>query len=215
MLSVFSFCVSCVWLGVFCRFFAILLFLGSMSEKIFGSELLFLGVGVGLVFLMGFAYVFALCFGGSLPKVFGKILLMSGLSFSGFVLSSFGFFVDVVSVFLGFVFVFLVFFLSREKDQVVTGHPHTHLCLLFLFFCPAAFGVSPVLAVRPASWRFFGVPFWAPRVFGILLEHTGLELARPFRGPFLDARRQGCFLASCLWFLFFPFCFALRLHTFY
>ena len=51
-------------------------------------------------------------------------------------------------------FLFFWFFLSREKDQVVTGHPHTHLCLLFLFFCPAAFGVSPVLAVRPASWLF-------------------------------------------------------------
>ena len=206
MLSVFF--ILCFLCLVRCLlpFFAVFLFLGSLFEKFFGSELLFLGVGVGLVFFWWFfAYVFALCFGGSLPKVFGKILLMSSLSFSGFVLSSFGFFVDVVFVFLGFVFVFLVFFLSREKDQVVTGHPHTHLCLLFLFFGPAAFGVSPVLAVRPASWRFFGVPFWAPRVFGI---SPGLELARPFRGPFLDARRQGCFLASCPWFLFFPFCFA-------
>ena len=51
-----------------------------------------------------------------------------------------------------------------------------------------------------------GVPFWAPRVFGILLELTGLELARPFRGPFSwDARRQGCFLASFPWFVFSPF----------
>ena len=43
---------------------------------------MFLGVVVGLVFFWWvFAYVFALCFGGSLPKVFGKILLMSGLLF--------------------------------------------------------------------------------------------------------------------------------------
>ena len=50
MLAVFSLCVFCVWFGVFCRFFAVLLFLGSLFEKIFGSELLFLGVVVGLVF---------------------------------------------------------------------------------------------------------------------------------------------------------------------
>ena len=50
------------------------------------------------------------------------------------------------------------------------------------------------------------MPFWAPRVFGILLELTGLELARPLRGPFSwDARRQGCFLASFPWFVFSPF----------
>ena len=45
------------------------------------------------------AYVLVLCFGGSLPKVFGKILLMSGLLFFGFGFSSFGFFVDVVFCF--------------------------------------------------------------------------------------------------------------------
>ena len=33
------------------------------------------------VFWWVFAYVFAFCFGGLLPKVFGKILLMSGLLF--------------------------------------------------------------------------------------------------------------------------------------
>ena len=44
------FCVFCVWFGVFCRFFAALLFLGSLFEKIFGSELLFIGLGVGRVF---------------------------------------------------------------------------------------------------------------------------------------------------------------------
>ena len=70
MLRVFFILCFCVWFGVFCRFFAVLLFLGSLFEKIFGSELLFLGVVVGLVFFWWvFAYVFALCFGGSLPKV--------------------------------------------------------------------------------------------------------------------------------------------------
>ena len=44
------------------------------------------------VFWWVFAYVFALFLGGSLPKVFRKILLMSGLLFFGVVLFSFGFF---------------------------------------------------------------------------------------------------------------------------
>ena len=43
------------------------------------------------VFWWVFANVFALFFGVSLPKLFGKILFMSGLVFSGFVLSSLGF----------------------------------------------------------------------------------------------------------------------------
>ena len=43
------------------------------------------------VFWWVFAIVFALFFGVLLPKLFGKILLMSGLVFSGFVLSSLGF----------------------------------------------------------------------------------------------------------------------------
>ena len=51
------------------------------------------------VFWWVFAIVFALFFGVLLPKLFGKILLMSGLVFSGFVLSSLGFFVVVVVFF--------------------------------------------------------------------------------------------------------------------
>ena len=60
----------------------ILLMSGPLFEKIFGSELLFFGVGVGRVcFLCCFASVFALLFGFSLPKMSRKILLMSGLVF--------------------------------------------------------------------------------------------------------------------------------------
>ena len=62
MLSVFFILCFCVWFGVFCRFFAVLLFLGSLFEKIFGSELLFLGGGVGLVFFGGFLPMFLLYF---------------------------------------------------------------------------------------------------------------------------------------------------------
>ena len=48
----------CVWFGVLCLAFAVLLFLGSLFGKLFGSELLFLGVSVGLVL-----------FGGVLPRL--------------------------------------------------------------------------------------------------------------------------------------------------
>ena len=56
----FHFVFFCVWFGVSCRFFAVLLFLGSLSEKTFGSELLFLVVGVVLVFFGGFLPMFSL-----------------------------------------------------------------------------------------------------------------------------------------------------------
>ena len=58
----FSFCVFRVWSGVFCRLFAVLLFLGSLFETIFGSKLLFLGGCVGLVFFGGFLLMFLLFF---------------------------------------------------------------------------------------------------------------------------------------------------------
>ena len=50
MLAVFF--ILCFLCLVRCllSFFAVFLFLGSLFEKIFGSELLFLGVVVGLVF---------------------------------------------------------------------------------------------------------------------------------------------------------------------
>ena len=57
MLSVFSLCVFGVWFGVFCRFFLPFFFSeGRCLKNIFGSELLFSGVGVGSV-----------CFGAVLP----------------------------------------------------------------------------------------------------------------------------------------------------
>ena len=106
---------------------------------------------------------------------------------------------------------FSLFF--RDKDQVVTGHPFTRTCVAgsFSFCVPPLLSVSPILAVRPTSWWFFGVPFWAPGVFGILLELTGLELARPFRGPFLGTRGGKGFpvlLLPC--FSFSPFVLRLR-----
>ena len=62
MLSVFFIlCFLCLVRRLL-PFFAVLLFLGSLFEKIFGSELLFLGVGVGLVFFGWFLPMFLLHF---------------------------------------------------------------------------------------------------------------------------------------------------------
>ena len=62
MLSVFFFLFFGVWSGVFCRFFVVPLFLGSLFGKIFGSELLFLGGCVGLVFFGVFLLLFLFYF---------------------------------------------------------------------------------------------------------------------------------------------------------
>ena len=165
MLSVFfSFCVFRVWFGVFCRFLGVLLFSGSLFENIFGSELLFLGVVVGLVFLVGFCQCFCFIFDGSLPKMSGKVSWCQVCCFLGSFSLPLVFFSST-----SFCFVF-----SRDTAQVVTGHPYTHLvCLFLLHFCPAALVFcSPFLAVRPASVVFRGailgpVRFWdSPGTYG-------------------------------------------------
>ena len=84
----------------FAFFFAALLFLGSLFEKIsgviVGSKLLFLGVGFGLVFFGGFLPLFLFFFVGSLPKVFGKSLDVRSAVFGGSFSLPLVFFVDVV-----------------------------------------------------------------------------------------------------------------------
>ena len=69
----------------FVVFFAVLLFLGSLFEKFFGSELLFSGVGVGRVFFGAVLPMFLLyCLVFRSRERLEKILLMSGLVFLGF-----------------------------------------------------------------------------------------------------------------------------------
>ena len=54
----------------FVEFFSVLLFLGSLFEEIFGSELLFLGIGVGRVYSGAVLPMFLLYyFGFLLPKM--------------------------------------------------------------------------------------------------------------------------------------------------
>ena len=79
MLSVFSILLFCVRSGVFCRFFTVPLFLGSLFEKFFGSELLFLGIGVGRVYSGAVLPMFLLYYLAFRPrKGSEKILFWSG-----------------------------------------------------------------------------------------------------------------------------------------
>ena len=170
---------------------------------------MFLGGGVGLVFFGGFLPMFLLCFWRFAPESVWKNSLdvRYGVFLGSFSLP-FGFFVDVV--FRGFV-------LKRYRSGRNRTPPHAPVLFVLVLFCfvPPRFLFRPFWPCVLLLGVFLGVPFWAPRVFGILLELMGLEVARPFQGPFSwDVRRQGCFLASCPWFLFCPFCFVLRLHTF-
>ena len=147
----FVFVILCFRCLVRCLlpFFVVPPFLGSLFGKIFGSELLFLGGCVGLVFFGGFLLiVFALFFWRFAPDTVWKnsIDVRSGFFW---VRSLFlRFFADVV-------FVFVVLF-KRQRSGSHRTPPHTHLSCLFLFlFCvPPLLSVSPVLAMRPASRRF-------------------------------------------------------------
>ena len=147
------------------------------------------------VFWWVFAIVFALFFGVSLPKLFGKILSMSGLVFFW-----------VRSLFLWFFrrrrrfrLLFLFFSFFRDTVQVVTGHPRTRTCLLVLFlfvsrrfclFCPF-WPCVPLLGVFPGCHS-------GPRA----ILGFSLDLLRPFSW---DARRQGSSCVSLVLFFFFPF----------
>ena len=187
MLSVFSLCVFRVWFGVSCLCFAVLLFLVSLLKKFSGANFCFWVVVLVLCFFGGFLPMFCF-FGGSLSKVFGKSLLMSGLLF--FWVRSLGFSVDVV---------FRVFFL-RDKDQVVTGHPHTRLFACSFFLCPAAFLFRPFWPCVLLLGVFSGCHS-GPRA---LLELTGLELATPLPRPlFWTQSGKGfpCFSCPCVFFL--------------
>ena len=84
----------------FVVFFTVLLFLGPLFEKIFGSELLFSGVGVGCVFFRAVLPMFLLYFLVFRSRqCLKKILLMSGLLFLGFFSLPLVFFADVVILF--------------------------------------------------------------------------------------------------------------------
>ena len=153
------------------------------------------------VFWWVFAYVLALFFGGLLPKVFGKILLMSGLVFFGFVLSSFGSFVDAVFAF------FFLFLFKRYSSGSNRTPPHAPFCLFLFSFC-----APPRLLFRP-FWPcvlllgVFSGCHSGPRAF------LGFSLY-PSEVFFLGREAARVFRASLALFFFFPFCFVLRPHLF-
>ena len=99
--------------AVFCRFSFLRV---GFLKKLSGANFCFWVWCWSCVFWWVFCLCLCFIFGDSLPKLFGKILLTSGLVFFGFVLSAFGFFVDVV------------FFFRRDTVQVVAGHPFTRTC---------------------------------------------------------------------------------------
>ena len=118
-------------------FFAVLLFLGSLSEKFSGANFCFWLSVLFLCFLVGFCLCFCFMFWQFAPEHVWKNSLDVRSCF-----------LRVCSLFFGFfLFVDAVFF-SRDIAQVVTGHPHTHLFCLFLFVF--------VLSRRACLFR----PFW-------------------------------------------------------
>ena len=147
--------------------------------------------------------MFLLHFWRSLPKVFGKILLMSGLVFFGFVLSSSFFFFLRRRRFSGF------FFKRYRSGSNRTPPSHALVFLFFFFFVSRRFFLFrpfwpcvPLLGVFPGCHS-------GPRAFlGFSLNLWGLSLlARPFRGPFLGTRGGKGFLCFFCLVFFFPFSF--------
>ena len=156
----------------FVVFFAVLLFLGSLLEKFSGANFCLWVSLLVLCFLVGFCLCFCFMFWQVAPESVWKNSLdvRSGVFWAR---SLFLWFFSWTSFFAVFL---------RDTDQVVTGHPHTHL----FGFSFSLFVSRPRFLFRP-FWPCvlllgvsLGVPFWAPRVFGLLLELMGLELARPF-----------------------------------
>ena len=129
MLSVFRFLFFFVVGTVSFAFFHSSFLRVVVRNKFSGANFCFwvsvLVLCFSVVFCLGFSFMiwrFA-------PETVWKNSFDVRSCFFGFVLSSLGFFVNVVSV---------CFFL-RDKDQVVTGHPHTHWFGLFFFVPPRLF----------------------------------------------------------------------------
>ena len=193
----FHFVFFGVWFGVFCRLFAVLLFLGSLFEKFSGANFCF-GVSVFVVcVLVLFCLCFCFSFGFFVPEtVLKKFSCCQVWCFWVVV-----FLPLVVSPTSSF---FSLFFFERDSSGSHRAHPHTHLVFLFLFlvFVPR----------RVCLFTRFGRASFPSGVFSGC--HSGprafFGFSRDFsEACFLDARRQGCFFASraCVVFpLFVLFC---------
>ena len=153
----FSFCVFfSVRSGVFCRFLSFFSSKGRFLEKFSGANFCFWMVVLVLCFLVGFCLCFCFIFGGSLPKLSGKILLLSGLVFFGVAL--FWFFRRRR---------FSRFFFKRQRSGSHRTPLHTHLfcCSLCLFLCPAAFVCFARFGRASRFSAFFSGCHSGPRAF--------------------------------------------------
>ena len=184
--------------SVFFVVFTVLLFLGSLFEKIFGSELLFLSVVVGLVFfdsVLPMFLLYILVFRSR--KCLEKILFMSGLVF--WVRSLFFWFFRRRRLFSPF--------LERESLGSNRAHPHTHLVFLFVFlvFVPAAPGLSPAFGRASFLSRVLSGCHSGPRAFWRLLDSLGTWGGSSLLAPLLRPCFSGREVARVFPFLF---CFA-------
>ena len=169
MLSVF-FCVFCVWFGVLCLFFVVLLFLGSLFEKFSGANFCFwvswLVLCFSIVFCLGFCSIVWFFAPENVSK---NSLHVRSAVFRGLFLS-------LSLVFRRRrLFVFFCFFQER-KLRANRSHPTPHCfgLVFFLFLSPPHRVYLPFWPCVLSFSRFVGVPFWAPGVFfWILLEHYG------------------------------------------
>ena len=159
MLSVFfTLCFLCLARRLV-SFFSFLLFLGSLFEKFFGSELLFLGVGVGSVFLVLFCLCFCFIIRFFAPENVSKISLDVRSCVSGFISLLLWFFRRRRRLFC------FCFSFKRESSDSHRENPTRTLCSFsfFLMFVPHRNRVYlPFWPCVLSFSRFVGVPFWAP-----------------------------------------------------
>ena len=137
---------------------------------------MFLMVCGALVFFGDVCLVFVLWLGASLRKLtLGKVLFMSGLLFWVRSLFFLVFFVNVV-------FVFRFPFLSRDTDQVVTGHPYTCTILVCSFFLSSRIWFIAQSGRAPFLLAFFGFSWNSRGLSSLAPSETffGCEAARMF-----------------------------------
>ena len=118
-----------------------------------------------MCFLVFFAYVFALRFGGSLPKMSENSLDVR-FCFLRFVLSSLGFFHRRR-------FCLFSSFLFKRHSSGSNRTPHAPVWFFSFFFLSCRAWFIALLAVRPASWRFFGGAIPGPACFSDSLGTYG------------------------------------------
>ena len=202
MLSVFLIlCFLCLVRCLLSFFYrSSLLRVVALFEKFFGSELLFLGVGVGRVFFGAVLPMFLLYFFGfSLPKVSRKNSLdVSQVWGLWFFFSSFGFSLTSPP------FLFLFFFLlKRESLGSNRAHPHTHLGCFFLFlFLSRRTCLFARFGRASRFLAFFRGAILGPAFLGFSWNLRGLSSLAPSEALFWTPGGKGVLVVSLCCFCF-------------